>query len=128
MFFGTPYYSSHNGIRNDDWSFQVIEGHETNPVIGGKYRLTKVDKRDDNSTSTGLIHKDHDEEDQTDQAQNGRHDSSRNQELPGLVPLEGKEGKAKGDGTEGGQNRPSSDPDVGSREDGSHYGEDSEHL
>ena len=65
-----------------------------------------------------MVPKNQEESDQTSKAQNGRHDSSRNKELPGLVPLKGKEGKPKGDGTERGKNRSSVKPDVGDREDG----------
>ena len=64
--------------------------------------MEEVDKGNDGGLSPGLLHEDHDEEDEAGQAQDGCHHSSRNQHLSGLLPLEGKESKTKGNGTEGG--------------------------
>ena len=111
------------------WFFEVIKGHKTDPVIGRQDSLYEVNKGCDNSPGTGIsIHKDNYEKDQTDKAQNGRHDGSRNKELSGLVPLEGKEGKAKGDGTENGKNRSRANPEDVARDDASDQDQDSEHL
>ena len=94
--------SSHNGNRITGWFLAAIQGNNTNPVVGREDRFKEVEKGNDDSLNTGLLHEDHDEEDEADQAQDGCHDSGRNQELPGFLPLKGKEGKAESNGTEGG--------------------------
>ena len=46
-------YSNLTGVRIDDRVFEAIQGHETNPIVGGEYCLKEVEKRNDNSPSTG---------------------------------------------------------------------------